>query len=134
MPPDPRFFQGLRHFNDEDFYEAHEVWEDLWKDITAPERTFYQGLVQAAVACHHYWRQSWSGMESLYQSALFHLKPHLPSRDGVDLARFLDDFRAWYAVASSDAGKSDPALGGVFPKMRVVPGAEGPEGIARGGP
>ena len=120
MPPDPRFYEGLKHFNAGDFYEAHEVWEDLWKDLTGPERTFYQGLVQAAVACHHYLRKSWSGMESLYLSAIYHLRPHRPSRDGLELERFLADFQAWYAVASSEAGRANPEVGGKFPKMYLA--------------
>ena len=27
---DPRYLVGIVHFNRGDYFEAHEVWEDLW--------------------------------------------------------------------------------------------------------
>ena len=31
-PPnyDARFVEGVAYFNECDFFEAHEIWEDLW--------------------------------------------------------------------------------------------------------
>jgi len=31
-PHDPRYLEGIEHFNKCDFFEAHEVWEELWAD------------------------------------------------------------------------------------------------------
>ena len=50
---DPRYLLGIVHFNRGDYFEAHEVWEDLWHDTAGPDRRFYQGLIQAAVAVYH---------------------------------------------------------------------------------
>ena len=54
MSPDgeysPLYLQGIEHFNVCDFYESHEVWEELWANYQGPSRKFYQGLIQAAVA------------------------------------------------------------------------------------
>ena len=47
---EPRYLAGILFFNSHDFFEAHEVWEDLWADSHDDERRFYQGLIQAAVA------------------------------------------------------------------------------------
>ena len=44
---DPRYLAGILHFNRGDYFEAHEVWEDLWHDKAGPDRRFYQGLIQA---------------------------------------------------------------------------------------
>ncbi len=38
MSYDPRYLEGIEHFNVCDFYESHEVWEDLWKDYSGPAR------------------------------------------------------------------------------------------------
>ena len=48
------YLQGIVHFNECDFFESHEVWEALWTDYQGPSRKFYQGLIQAAVALHHF--------------------------------------------------------------------------------
>ena len=42
-PYDPRYLAGIEYFNTCDFYEAHEVWEELWQDYSGPSRKFYQG-------------------------------------------------------------------------------------------
>jgi hypothetical protein len=54
MDYDVRYLGGVRFFNDGDFFEAHEVWEGLWLETSGPERRFYQGLIQAAVALYHF--------------------------------------------------------------------------------
>ncbi len=45
--------RGIRLFNAREFYDAHEVWEDVWRESHGPEKRFLQGLIQAAVALHH---------------------------------------------------------------------------------
>src|SRR5579863_1708504 len=46
--------RGIRLFNAREFYEAHEVWEDVWRESHGLEKKFLQGLIQAAVALHHH--------------------------------------------------------------------------------
>ena len=49
---DSLYLQGIAYFNACEFFEAHEVWEDLWKSYSGDLRLFYKGLIQAAVALH----------------------------------------------------------------------------------
>ena len=42
--------RGIRHFNEREFYDAHEVWEDVWRESSGLGKKFLQGLIQAAVA------------------------------------------------------------------------------------
>jgi hypothetical protein len=56
MPPasyDARFLHGVSLFNAGEFFAAHEVWEDLWREASGQEKQFYQGLIQCAVALEH---------------------------------------------------------------------------------
>ena len=39
------YLQGLRLFNDEEFFERHEVLEELWTETQDERRKFYQGLI-----------------------------------------------------------------------------------------
>lgn len=111
MPtPDPRYFEGIRLFNEGEYYEAHEVWESLWLEDGSDERRFYQGLIQAAVSCLHHERGNRTGAESLFHSATAKLLPYRPVCLGLDVDRFLADFAAWYAAAfgPADAGPATP--------------------------
>jgi len=47
------YHRGIRLFNAREFYDAHEVWEDVWRESHGTEKKFLQGLIQAAVALHH---------------------------------------------------------------------------------
>ena len=85
---DPRYLAGVLFFNDRDFFEAHEVWEDLWMESTAPERRFYQALIQAAVALYHFGNGNLRGAAKLYRSSRDYMAPYLPRYLGLDVAEF----------------------------------------------
>src|SRR5262249_4453404 len=46
----------------------HEVWEHLWHDTAGPDRRFYQGLIQAAVAVYHAGKGNARGARRLFES------------------------------------------------------------------
>jgi hypothetical protein len=61
--------RGQELFNDEKFFEAHEVWEDLWKLEYGKDKTFLQGLIQAAGHFVHLQKGNWSGALSVGEAA-----------------------------------------------------------------
>jgi predicted metal-dependent hydrolase len=88
---DPRFVQGIKFFNDCEFFEAHEVWEDLWSDVQGPSRRFYQGLIQVAVCLHHFGNGNLRGAQKLYQSCQGYLVDYLPWHQGVNVSKLLEE-------------------------------------------
>ncbi|MFW5714602.1 MAG: DUF309 domain-containing protein [Brevefilum sp.] len=42
----PSFYEGIRLFNQQDFYEAHEYFEDAWRQTFGDEREFFRALLQ----------------------------------------------------------------------------------------
>jgi predicted metal-dependent hydrolase len=72
---DPRYLAGILFFNERDFFEAHEVWEDLWSESHGDERRFYQGLIQAAVGLFHFSGGNLGGAVKLYRSSYDYMKP-----------------------------------------------------------
>ncbi len=47
------FDKGLDTYRAGDFFEAHELWEELWRDAPPGfDRQFVQGLIQVAAAMH----------------------------------------------------------------------------------
>jgi uncharacterized protein len=55
------FWQGIEQFNSEQFYACHDTLEALWIEATEPEKTFYQGILQIAVALYHLGNQNLRG-------------------------------------------------------------------------
>jgi predicted metal-dependent hydrolase len=44
---------GRAAFNQGAFFEAHERWEDLWRELDGAPRVAVQGLIQLAAGLHH---------------------------------------------------------------------------------
>ncbi len=51
---DRRFLEGLSLFFSGRYFEAHEEWEDLWRDMASddPLRDFVRGMIMLAAAYH----------------------------------------------------------------------------------
>ena len=65
------FLWGVDLYNHQYFWEAHEVWEDLWKIAQSGSamRKFLQGLIQYAAACLKASIGSWDACLSLSEKA-----------------------------------------------------------------
>jgi len=93
---DPRLIEGIALYNHHRFFECHEVLEQLWLHTRGRERNFYKGLIQAAVAFHHWSKKNPAGAMSLYTSSSRHLKPYQPEFLGVDVEGFLERYTALF--------------------------------------
>src|SRR5919206_3766700 len=82
---DPRYLAGIVLFNRGDFFEAHEVWEQLWMETHGPEKPFVQGLIQAAVGLCHFCNGNIRGAVKLYHSSREYLRRYGPHHLGLDL-------------------------------------------------
>jgi predicted metal-dependent hydrolase len=85
---DPRYLSGAALFNRREFFEAHEVWEDLWHDTAGPDRRFYQGLIQAAVAVYHAGNGNARGARRLFHSARTYMSNYPSPHLGLDVRAF----------------------------------------------
>jgi predicted metal-dependent hydrolase len=80
------FQHGADLFNAREFFDAHEVWEDVWRAAPMDEKRFLQGLIQVAVALHHHSRGNLDGARSLLARAQRNLSHYPDSYAGVNLA------------------------------------------------
>ena len=103
---DPRYLAGVLLFNAGDFFEAHEVWEELWADSAAPQRSFYQGLIQAAVGLCHFGNGNLRGAAKLYRSSRDYMEPCGSPFLGLDAAAFWRQMERCFAELLS-APESD---------------------------
>ncbi|MFQ6608730.1 MAG: DUF309 domain-containing protein [Fidelibacterota bacterium] len=68
--PEELFHQGVNAYNQNDFFEAHELWEELWSDYPIKDRILVQGLIQVAVSFYHLYSDNLKGARSLMEKAL----------------------------------------------------------------
>lgn len=88
-PHDPRYLKGIDYFNDCEFFEAHEIWEELWADMEGPSRKFFQGLIQVAVCLHHFGNGNIRGAKKLYHSSTTYLEAYRPVHADLDVDKLL---------------------------------------------
>jgi hypothetical protein len=107
-PPDrdpdyeERYLAGIVWFNRGYYFEAHEVWEDLWHHCGAADRRFYQSLIQAAVALYHWGNGNRAGASRLFESGRRYMQPYCPCYRGLDVDRF------WERVGAALAQEPNP--------------------------
>ena len=103
---DPRYLAGIVLFNEREFFEAHEVWEDLWSEAHGVERKFYQGLIQAAVGLCHFVNGNLGGAVKLYHSSRGYLEPCGTQVLGLDLPGFLRQMdKCFHDLLANSAGR-----------------------------
>ncbi len=110
---DPLYLQGIEHFNACDFFEAHEAWEELWTDYHGPSRKFYQGLIQAAVALHHFGNGNIRGAKKLFLSCQAYLDPYRPAHHELDLEKFIAQLTDCFTEVMASTEE--------FPKIEIDP-------------
>jgi len=81
---EPRFREGVAHFNSRQFWEAHESWEELWLAAGTDLEQFLQGLIQLAAAYHHVQRGTFRGGVRLFDAALRRLSAFPQRFCGID--------------------------------------------------
>lgn len=123
---DPLYLQGIEHFNDCDFFEAHEVWEELWTEYRGELRRFYQGLIQAAVALHHFGNGNIRGARKVYHSSRKYLEQYQPSCQGLDLAKFLAQYEQCFGevLASQEEFPKIDIDAELIPEIELQPAAD----------
>ena len=83
------FWQGVEQFNSGEFYACHDTLEALWIEAGEPDKTFYQGILQIAVALYHLENRNWRGAVILLGEGSNRLRRYPSSYGGVDVDELL---------------------------------------------
>ena len=95
--------RGLACYRNQEFFEAHEHWEDAWNQLADPERLFLQALIQVTVAMHHFHNANRAGALSLLRRAQGKLEKYPEQFGGVDVSNLRNDVRAWLLALEQTA-------------------------------
>jgi uncharacterized protein len=90
-----KFARGLAHFNTREFFEAHEVWEEVWLVEGEPEKTFLQGIIQIAAAFHHYRRGNTDGAETLLAAGIVKITRFPTEHRGLAIHDLREEAKWW---------------------------------------
>jgi len=110
----PKIAEGVRLFNSQKFFEAHEALEEVWLKTKGKEKVFLHGLIQIAAAFHHHSRRNPAGFRSLLEKGLTKLDGFGEVVEGIDLGSLRRELQPWRdrlraAVVAPAAGESkDP--------------------------
>jgi uncharacterized protein len=85
------YLEGIRLFNTGEFWHAHEQWEACWLTAHEPEKTFYQGIIQAAAALVHWQRGNPRGLQRNWEKGRPKLMELPPVMHGLDLRALIAD-------------------------------------------
>ncbi len=83
------FWTGVEQFNQKQFYACHDTLEALWLDAGQPQKTFYQGILQIAVALYHLDNHNWLGSAILLGEGISRLHPYQPNYAGINVTLLL---------------------------------------------
>lgn len=84
----PLYRAFFNHYHKGEYWEAHEVLEELWQ--TQRHNDFYHGLIQIAAIMHQLRRGKIRGARKLALSASRYLAPYAPETDGVNVEKVLE--------------------------------------------
>lgn len=109
------FSKGIKEFNRQYFFEAHDLWEELWNETTGEPRLFYQGLIQTAVGFYHLSNSNYKGACSQFGKALAKLEKYTPSFHSINTQYLVENTR----VCLSDAERLRKSGGEKFDESKI---------------
>ncbi len=90
----PRAREGIRLFNEQRYFEAHEELEAAWKEERGRVRQLYQGILEAAVTYLHIRRCNFAGAVKVYGRSMRWLRAWPEVCRGMDVGQLRRDLNA----------------------------------------
>ena len=115
------YYEFIRLYNEGDYYEAHEVLEDLWIMEVPPLKDFYKGLIQAAAAILLWERKRLGGARRMFHSACKILDSYPDKYQGIELREFLLQYRTYFdPLVKSANGSCEMPNRELIPALRIT--------------
>ena len=129
---DNRYYRGFfQCWNEQRYYEAHDVLEQLWLKTKSEDANFFKGLIQAAGAFVHLQKQfqhpthpkhsrRLSPAVRLFRLAERNLKQFAPVRHGLDVAALRSNLCAHAEIIVASRYEVNPWSPEVAPKLELL--------------
>jgi hypothetical protein len=108
--------EGIRLFNEQQFFECHEILEPYFQETEAPNKPFLEGLIQLAAAFRLY-REfgEIKGPVRMVHQALIRFENYQPSFLEICVNELSQAAEAWAKAAENAADRVSSAL----PKIKL---------------
>ena len=117
---DPHYLGYIELFNQELFYEAHDVLEELWLDQrNTPEGDFSKGLIQLAGAFVHLQKNRLRPAAALFKLAHNNLVRYPELHQRVDVEAVLLMIQHWLQKLEKADFAANPLTPGSAPELRL---------------
>lgn len=119
---DPRYAGYFELFNQQKFYEAHDILENLWlPDRQGPNGNFYKGLIQLAGAFVHLQKNRLRPSAALFKLAQANLDRFPSIHEQLDLSLVRILIQSWLGLLEGDDFKTNPLTPVRLPRLGLVP-------------
>jgi len=119
---DPHYVGYFDCFNRAQFFEAHDVLEQLWlKNRHGPNGSFYKGLIQLAGAFVHLQKNRLRPAAALFKLAETNLKNYPQQHEQLNLRELRDLAGRWLAELEAGGFKANPLTAANRPKINLLP-------------
>ena len=110
-------------FNDQLFYEAHDVLEELWlADRHGPNGDFFKGLIQLAGAFVHLQKERLRPSAALFKLARANLQKYPVCHEHLNVAMVLGLIETWLGWLEAGEFQSNPLRQQLAPRLKLVAG------------
>jgi len=117
---DPFYAGYYECFNRGQFYEAHDILEQLWlKDRHGANGAFYKGLIQLAGAFVHLQKERLRPSAALFKLAGANLGHYAGTHERLAMPSVLAMIQHWLALLERDDFRSNPIRSEPAPVLRV---------------
>ena len=124
------FYRAFFHcWNEQRYYEAHDILEQLWLETKSRDADFFKGLIQAAGAFVHLQKRFEHPSHAkhsrrlppavrLFQLAESNLSKFSPRHHGLDVTAFCQLLNSYADQIASSDYKTNPWSPGTAPKVK----------------
>jgi predicted metal-dependent hydrolase len=117
---DPRYAGYFALFNQQKFYESHDVLEDLWlPDRHGVNGSFYKGLIQLAGAFVHLQKNRLRPSAALFKLARTNLEKYPSLHERLNLVAVHQLIAGWLWQLEKDEFTVNPLTGTNLPQLAL---------------
>ncbi len=119
--PSGQVLLAIRQFNAQHWFDCHETLEPLWLAAHAEQRAFYQGIIQSAIALHHWKNGNYNGCMALLSSAADYLGQVSSPCQWIDVGGLIDQLQtAQQRLDQLGPGGMDQLEPALLPRLTTV--------------
>ncbi len=118
---DAHYLGFFECFNQQLFYEAHDVLEEIWlADRHGPNGDFFKGLIQLAGAFVHLQKDRLLPAAALFKLARANLMKYPGRHERLDVAGLLQLIEAWLGLLEAGDYRVNPLRQKVAPTLKLL--------------